>query len=513
MNESSVARQNQVGYVTEKPRMALAGREFDPTTDQWILSKDVTLTLRHALCLLDDSLKEPYRAVMANLACNYSAGYCARLQGILIPFLRQTGTNTFTTKALLNYRGGLDRRFEYKVAYVAILLKHWHRLGYPGVRDDVLDLMDSWTLKGAERGAAVKSLDPIQGPLDDLELLEFNEKAAQEFERGRIPLSTLAFALLLSLTGRRPGQLLLIRISDLYSGQTPGGNPAYLVRIPRAKQQGQPPRSETNDYSITSNLYRLLQAQANSVLNRVNSRFDELPEDLPSLLPLFPNWRQLECISDAGTLSLRLRDDSLYETCNAMAQRLDKIIIFSHRTGLFLSIPARRFRYTQGSRAARQGFGEYVIAELLDHSDTQNAKVYTRDHPNFRRKVDEAFGQSLIPVAQAFAGTLVNRDSEAINGTDLDKRVRNGAGTLGACGSQGFCGAIPIACYTCTNFQPFLDAPHRDILKRLQEDRKRVLDNTGDVEVASATDRSILAVKQVISLCDERKTAPKKEIR
>ena len=372
--------------------------------------------------------------------------------------------------------------------------------------------MDSWNLKSAERGAAVKSLDPIKGPLDDLELLEFNERAAQEFERGRIALSTLAFALLLSHTGRRPVQLLLLRISDLYSGQTPDGDHEYLVDIPRAKQQGQSPRSETKAYSIRSNLYRLLQAQADSVLNRVNSQFRELPEDLLRLLPLFPNWRQLECISDVDTLSLRLRDDSLYQTCKAMGHRLRKIIIFSHRTGLFLSIPARRLRYTQGSRAARQGFGEFVIAELLDHSDTSNAKIYVRNHPNFRRKADEAFGEQLIPVAQAFAGTLVNRDTEAINGTDLDKRVRNEAGTLGACGSQGVCGAVPIACYTCTNFQPFLDAPHREILERLLEDRKRVLDNGGDVAVASAIDRSILAVKQVISLCDERKAMTKEEL-
>ena len=58
---------------------------------------------------------------MAHLACNYSAGYCARLQGILVVFLRHTGTSSFTTKALLNYRAGLDRKSEYKVAYVATL--------------------------------------------------------------------------------------------------------------------------------------------------------------------------------------------------------------------------------------------------------------------------------------------------------------------------------------------------------------------------------------------------------
>ena len=66
-----------------------------------------------------------------------------------------------------------------------------------------------------------------------------------------------------------------------------------------------------------------------------------------------------------------------------------------------------------------------MIAELLDHSDTQSAEIYIRQHPNFRYKIDDAVGQVLIPLAQAYAGILVDRESDAVNGSDLNKRVRN----------------------------------------------------------------------------------------
>ena len=46
-----------------------------------------------------------------------------------------------------------------------------------------------------------------------------------------------------------------------------------------------------------------------------------------------------------------------------------------------------------------------MIAELLDHSDVQNAWVYTRDHPNFRIKIDTgtASGRLVFGIFAALA--------------------------------------------------------------------------------------------------------------
>ena len=147
-----------------------------------------------------------------------------------------------------------------------------------------------------------------------------------------------------------------------------------------------------------------------------------------------------------------------------------------------------------------------VIAELLDHSDLQNARVYTRDHPNFRRKIDEAVGQQLAPLARAFAGTVVDREGDARHGNDPSMRVGRRQQKVGTCGSRGWCGAEALACYTCMHFQAWVDAPHQEMLDWML-DRRQHLDAAGASEmVVSAIDPSILGVRAAMDACEARKT-------
>ncbi|QQA60855.1 hypothetical protein JC965_24005 [Aeromonas caviae] len=74
--------------------------------------------------------------------------------------------------------------------------------------------------------------------------------------------------------------------------------------------------------------------------------------------------------------------------------------------------------------------------------------------------------------------------------------------TLSPC----FCGAnVPIPCYTCMHFQPWLDGPHEAVYQGLLNERERVKEVTGDIEVAAVLDRSILAVADVIMRCAKRR--------
>ena len=490
--------------VEHQTRISHAGHEFCPNSNVWKLSKDETLHLTVILRLLDEPLRNSFRNIMTFYACNHSGGYCRNFLLALTRYLQRTGDHTFEMLSLRNYKAHANEQDLRTLERLRALLKLWHEQGYPGVSDDVAELVDSWTLKGAVSGAAVKSLDPVVGPLTDVELQIFNDAVPQMYEHNQISLSTLAYALLLSHTGRRPVQLTLIRIGDIYSGAIPKGGGAHVIRIPRAKQRGVVTGSELKSFAITANLHRVLHAQANDVIQRLSSHINGLPKTLIAQLPLFPSWYHVKKIDDIETLTGRLQNDSLCATTDSMDDALNKLNIVSPRTGERMKINARRFRYTQGTRAAKAGFGVYVIAELLDHSTTQSAAVYTRDHPNFRFKVDAAVGQALIPIAQAFAGKLVDDASAAINGTDITKRVRNAEATLGVCGNHAFCGLNPVACYTCANFQPFLNAPHKNVLDGLIADRQRVLAITQDEDVANSNDSSILAVRRVMSLCEQR---------
>ena len=65
----------------------------------------------------------------------------------------------------------------------------------------------------------------------------------------------------------------------------------------------------------------------------------------------------------------------------------------------------------------------------------------------------------------------------------------------------------PIACYTCSNFQPWVHGPHEDILDHLLADNARIQHLTGDAVISSINNRTILAVTQVVEMCRLRKTA------
>jgi hypothetical protein len=147
-----------------------------------------------------------------------------------------------------------------------------------------------------------------------------------------------------------------------------------------------------------------------------------------------------------------------------------------------------------------------VIAELLDHSDTQSAGVYIENIPEHVESLDKAVGHYLARYAQAFAGVLVDSESAAERGDDLSSRIKIDGEGIGTCGSYGFCGAnVPIPCYTCIHFQPWIDGPHEIVYEELIAERKRLIDLTGDVQIAAVNDRSILAVADVIQRCAVRR--------
>ena len=115
-------------------------------------------------------------------------------------------------------------------------------------------------------------------------------------------------------------------------------------------------------------------------------------------------------------------------------------------------------------------------------------------------------GFQLAPYAQAFAGVLVDTEKEARRGNDPSSRIRSEEGNgIGTCGEYGFCGAnVPIPCYTCMHFQPWLDGPHEEVYQDLLAKREEVVNITGDLQIAAVLDRTIIAVADVILRCKVR---------
>ncbi|MGN5052298.1 site-specific integrase [Aeromonas veronii] len=500
------------GLVSEKIRARANGYFFKLYDTSWRLDRNITINLTDIHHYLSDEKLDGCLRTLAFYASNRSSSHTKNILERVQHMLRETDAREFTDTVLINYRSMLSPATEWYLATIRGFLRSWHFLGYPGISKDVIRLLDGWTLKGNRKGDAVKRMDPQEGPLTDNELQAFNEGAVRAYERNLISLAELTIALAITHTGRRPIQISLLRVVDVLCGENQKGEPFYVLNVPRAKQRSSFFRESFKPYAMTQELWAILSAQARNAVTLVeNSLGFELQEADRQQVPLFPDLDVLAAVKSPYELHQLLATDKLHIASSEITDALQFIVeasdIRSERTGDLLHINSRRFRYTTGTRAAREGFGELVIAELLDHSDTQSAGVYIKNIPEHVKKLDEAVGLQLAPYAQAFVGVLVDSERDARRGNDPSSRIRTEIGqSVGTCGEHGFCGAnVPIPCYTCMHFQPWLNGPHEDVYQTLLNERERVKEVTGDIEIAAVLDRSIIAVADVIMRCANRR--------
>ena len=145
-----------------------------------------------------------------------------------------------------------------------------------------------------------------------------------------------------------------------------------------------------------------------------------------------------------------------------------------------------------------------ALAELLDHTDLQNVMVYYSG-AGIGKRVDEAIAVAVGPLVNRFMGRVVphgqSGDGGAIKAHPLGRIV-----DIGSCGSTSLCTLFPPAsCYLCPKFQPWKDAPHREVLSELVRLRDERLATSGRARdrMAKQYDEMILAVGQVVALCED----------
>lgn len=491
--------------VANEELVSREGYKFRLSDDQWRLSKDYNFTVSAINSLLSPDLHLAFRQVLAFYATTSSAGYAQSLFYHCKAYLKTiTWQMPFSVESLISYRSTLDKNTEWQLASLRTFIRQWHAMGHPGIADEVVQLLGKWRLGAGERGYAVQSMCPETGPLTDMEMQAVVEAVTTAFGEGRLALVDTALTLTIALTGRRRVQVAGLKIKDLIKQTSNDGIDRFFINFPRAKQQFQGWRSSFSKFPISEDLWLVLQEQAAATQREFASMVGEsVTALLVSELPLFPDMSVLD--PNAG-LEEQLKMDYLHmRTANigrVMLRVSEATNVTSERTGLPINLTPYRFRYTLGTNLAREGKREYVIAEALDHSDTQHVGVYVKNIPDIVKHINKAVALQLGPIAQAFQGVLIASESDAIRGNDPISRITNGGKGVGTCGSYGFCGALaPIACYTCSNFQPWLDGPHETVLEGLIKERESVFEQTGDMKIASVNDRLIFAVSDVVNRC------------
>lgn len=337
--------------------------------------------------------------------------------------------------------------------------------------------------RGNVKGAAVRFMDPIKGPLDESEQ--------------RAVIDALRAAL-----GRPEDRAVVMIHLEL------GTNPNSCVRLKNRDLTKFEVKTVENGHSTTRVRYQL-------AVPRVKKRKE------------FREVKLRPVSNGLGSLLEGLRvgkpgDPLFHWLCQsypehgigkAMKRFAEHAHLISHRTGRRLVLAPRRFRYTLGTEAAKDGAAPARIAELLDHSDLQNVKVYVEASSYVVDQLGRGFDNVFEPIARRFRGTIVDSHTKPAFPGVPPKIVPSASchlpvlpvdiGGIGMCGrdvrKDGLCRlAPPLTCYPCEFFAAFRDGPHAEVLKALERVKEQ-LKESSDPRIPMQLEEVITATKQLLA--------------
>ena len=428
--------------------------------------------------------------------------------------MRDTGATRVTVPELINWRAKLGPSDDWQLGGLKGFLIAWHDYGFDGISKEVVDLLEGWRISGNEKGAAVASGCPETGPLTDLEMQSLFNWANQAVPRGDLAFEDYAYLLTLAMTARRPLQISALRGRDLVKESGDKGSQLFRLNCPRIKQRGIGFRGAFRSLAIIEDLYLVLQQMHRQSVAAISATVGQtLDPELAAEVPIFLNqerMKEIDQIEAVRALLLGNTPDALHAKTASLAQAMRRCgrasLARSERTGEFIRLSATRFRHTRGTKLRREGFGPFIIAELLDHSDVQNVRVYTENTAQESVVIDSLIGAQLAPFAQACLGRLVRSERDAIRGDDPRSRIPNDRqNAVGTCGNYGFCASGFRACYTCYHFQPWLHGPHREVLEDLYAEKERTRRAGCPDVIVNANDQLILAVEHCVQICAQAK--------
>ncbi len=480
------------------------GVVFDPHPDIWLLA---SLTKNRVVFEFDrlnnfsPEMRHKLKLAMIWKLENSSFSHARNQYERLVAFFdsqfakRTDYSDTISLSDILNYRGNLTTTTEWKLGVLRILFTDMESMGLGIASEEATDYLRDSTIRGNVKGTSTRTRDNRKGAFNDIELLSIQSSLNNAYAKNLVRLDHFAMIWLFLGYGLRPIQVAALKESDLAIYEGDGGK-SYALRIPRAKQSRETVRGSFKVRYCSKQIGQLLE-EVLSYNRRLREQSgldgDGWPMFMSSERGILPGLQYHHTSSEIGA-------------------------IVNDITGALTSLVAntRRFRITLGQRAVDDGKDKFTVAEMLDHSDTQNVKVYFEASPAMVLRLDRHLAMEMAPLAQAFAGVVVNTEAEALRGGERSSRIYdrtlidNIADPLGTCGQMSFCGlSVPFACYTCRHFQPWLDGPHEAFMAALIADRNRMKDDDLSPKIYAIRDRTILAVAEVIQLCSAKLEARK----
>lgn len=410
--------------------------------------------------------------------------------------------HSLTHVDILNFKSSSAAN-ESVLGSLANFLRKWHSFCPQDIGADAISLFDQLSLRQLPKGVAVNTLDPKFGPFTDLEFESIQHALNKGFSEGSIDEDNFLLMWLFIALGARPAQLAALKIGDLKAPSNPMDGSDYWLTMPLAKQKNMITRDEFIYYPLVLQVAEPLHLWTLSLFQR----FSGLLKD-PWQAPMFPR-KKIDISKDpkgfeyhCTNQDIRRRVTSLFECLGVHSERLNDV----------MNVTARRFRYTFGTRAAEEGHSAPVIARMMGHKTLGSAELYVALTNRIMERIDKATAFAMAPLAQAFMGRIIRTEDDATrperSSRIIDLRIDQSGAGLGSCGQHAHCAFCkPIACYGCSDFEPWLDGPHESALDYMLAKRADLI-RTTDKRIASVNDRAILGCAQVILRCRELKEHP-----
>ena len=507
-------------------RLSKANYEFDVYGDIWQLDTNHSLNFKLLSKLsLEPKFENNFRLALADYACELSASYTSNLFQYCRWFFAIGVSKTINEVHIINYKASLNKSTEYKLGYIRAFLLDWYDKEIKGIDKKAIELLTSLKFSGNEKGKAVALGCPFSGAYTFEEQTDFINWYVNAFTESQITLTEYAFIMALQQTGARPIQLTRFYYVDLVT-RIDADVEHFDLQLPNAKKSNEYFReSFQTKKDIGEDLILVLTAQANhSIKNLENHLGIKLSNEQKKLIPIFINEREVFKLANFDEfLQIQAQTPDLFciktnSQAKSILRRIARLCpLKTTRIQLEgeygdLHINPRRFRYTHATNMAMLGASDYGIAEELGHNDTQQVTVYTEFNEEMADRIDAALASDLTPLAQAFSGTLIDSEKDAIRANDPRSRInKNDGDPVGNCGKFGFCANGTIHCYTCNKFQPWLNAPHIEILNSVISERDRKREMGASEFVLQGHNQSINAIKVVIQKSEARKKELEKE--
>lgn len=488
------------GLVLRLPDTAFtrSGIAFRPNNDVWEWADGpfrVYLDFRK----LDLPVSVPLDSLKRTLlvfAKRNSASHLGNLFNAFVHFLAHRSDAaplvTVSSAEVSNYSASLQNHEKWRIGTLNVLLQKWVGLGLNGVDPDCTQYLRELRKPGNEKGTAVRTRDPITGPFSEDEYTALYKAVDAAYGKGEVQLWTAVLTRLLFACGGRISQYASLKVIDLKMN-----NGAYVIKLPQAKTREVHSRMSFKEFDLSPQTGRLVAEYIENL--RLEGYGDDsalFPEDVVMSRGPRKRLRSLDDLffghCERGNLSKIF--SAIMQTISPPSERLN-----------FEAIPVstQRFRYTFGTRLAEEGASKTVIADRLGHTDLQNVDVYFEASPRIVDNIDKAMGVALAPLSRAFMGRLVEDEEHSTQKGAPGSRIidfRAAPEPVGSCAGSGRKCAFnkPVACYTCFKFEPWLDAPHEKVLRRLEAERERF---SNDERLAAVNDDAMCAVREVMAEC------------